>query len=123
MKISNQVTAILLGCCTLLLAGCGPSHQARQKVEDFMKDQMSLTGYDVVEWSEVKPTYFVSDSVLQVMRHAAVSEKQVRSGTQYAKPTSPLQMLRVKYAIDKDTLTKTFYLDDQMTAVVGFKNN
>lgn len=112
----------LMACCTLLLAACGQAHRNRQVVEDFMTSQMGLSDYDVVEWSEAKPTYFVSDSMMQVMRAQALQAKRVRPGVAYAAQTSPLQMLRVKYAQGRDTVTQTFYLNRSLDGVVGFKD-
>lgn len=89
-------------------------------VEDFMKSGLGLTDYDVVEWSRVDSTFFVSDSVLQAMRSQAAT--QVR-GVSYVKATPKLLYLHVRYVQGNDTLRKTFYFDDTMSGIVGFKDN
>ncbi len=59
----RTLTRAAVACAALLLMGCGQDREARGMVEDFMKSGLQLTDYDVVEWSRVDSTFFVSDSV------------------------------------------------------------
>ena len=104
---------------TALLSGCGRGHEAKGLFKEFMTTPMGISDYDIVECSSLNSTFFVSDSMVYVMR------KQVAGKVKgsYAKPSSKLLYLNVKYAIGKDTVKQTFYLDDKLTGVVSIKNN
>ena len=53
------------------------------------------------------------------------SNKRFKPNMHYAEgPASKnLHFIRVKYRVDKDTVYQTFYLDEQQTRVVAFKEN
>lgn len=102
-----------------LLTGCGQSHEAKGLAKKFMATQMGISDYDVVQWGPLDSTFFVSDSMVNVMRQQM--DGKITGG--YAKPSSKLFYLNVKYAIDKDTISQTFYFDDKMTGIVSLKNN
>ena len=102
-----------------LLTGCGQSHEARGLTKKFMATQMGISDYDVIQWGTLDSTFFVSDSMVSVMRQQMAGK--VKGG--YATPSSKLLYLNVKYAIDKDTIKQTFYFDDKMTGVVSLKNS
>ncbi len=88
-----------------------------------MQSNMNLKDYDVVEWSDSQPTYFVSDSMLQVMHQDAEKEGLVQKNTHYTNRTEKLNFIRVKYAVDQDTVRRTFYLDELFSGVVAVKGN
>lgn len=101
-----------------LLVGCGQTHDAKTKVREFMDTQMQLADYDIVEWGRADSTFFVSDSMVQVMRANAAGKVKA----QYAKPTPKLLYIYVRYTSgDNDTVKQTFYLDDKMTGIVAYK--
>ncbi len=102
-----------------LLAGCGQGHEAKGLVKEFMTTQMGVGDYDVVQWGSIDSTFFVSDSMVAVMRQQMAGKVK----GDYTKPSAKLLYLNVKYAIDKDTVKQTFYFDDKLTGVVALKNN
>lgn len=105
----------------LLFAGCGQAHKNHTMIETFMESEMGLKDYDVVTWSEPKSTFFVSDSMLQVIRKKAEREALVKRGVNYTASTEKLNFIQVKYVLGRDTLRSTFYLDDKLTGVVAVK--
>jgi hypothetical protein len=107
----------------ILLSGCGQEHEIKTIVKDFMKDNMTLDDHKVIEWSKVGDTYFVSDSIIQVMHTHAEQDKLVKPNTSYMPRTEKLYFIQVKYAVSQDTIKQTFYLDDQMSGVVCFKKD
>ena len=114
-KCCLAVMALLI----VLLAGCGQGHEAKSLVKTFMTSQMGIRDYDVVQWGQLDSTFFVTDSMVNVMRHQATNKVK----GEYAKPSPKLLYINVKYAIDKDTIKQTFYLNDKLTGVVSFKSN
>ena len=74
---------------------------------------------------DLSTTKFVTDSMCQEMRAKMASNKRFKSNMHYAEgPASKnLHFIRVKYRVDKDTVYQTFYLDEQQTRVVAFKEN
>lgn len=105
----------------ILLSGCGQEHEIKTVVKDFMKDNMILDDYKILEWSKLGDTYFVSDSIIQVMRTDAEQNKLVNPGTNYTPRTEKLHFIQVKYAVYQDTIKQTFYLDSLNSGVVCFK--
>jgi hypothetical protein len=107
----------------ILLSGCGQEHEIKTVVKDFMKTNMTLDDYKIIGWSKLGETYFVSDSIIQVMRTNAEQNKLVKPNTEYTPRTEKLYFIQVKYAMSQDTIKQTFYLNDPSSGVVCFKNN
>lgn len=104
-----------------LFSGCGQSHDAKNMVKEFMTTQMGIADYDVVQWGRLDSTFFVSDSMVRVMRNNALAK--VKEPSAYAKPSQKLLYLNVRYAIGDDTIKQTFYLNDKLTGIVSYKEN
>ena len=102
-----------------LLTGCGQTHDAKNKVREFMDTQMHMDDYDIVEWGRADSTFFVSDSMVRVMQTKTAAKVKAH----YAKPTQKLLYIKVKYVLQNDTVRQTFYLDDKMTGVVAYKQD
>lgn len=104
-----------------VMAGCGQSHHAQGVVKKFMKEQMGVDDYDAIAWSNIDSTFHVSDSMLNAMQLTAEHQKVTRKGTVYQPRTEKLHIITLEYRQGKDTLMRTFYLDDKMQGVVGVK--
>lgn len=107
----------------LALVSCDQSHDVKDHVKAFMEKDMGLTDYDIIAWSNVDSAFHVSDSMLNVMHSNAAKDKVVKGNPQYAKHTDKLNIITVKYAVGKDTLMNTFYLDDKLQGIVGVKKD
>ena len=105
------------------LVGCGQDHKPRTLVKDFMEEHMGLGDADIVEWSAARPAYRVSAATIQAMRHDAERTGLVGKGTKYAPMTDTTSFIQVRYAVDTDTVSRTFYLDAGQTGVVGVKGD
>ena len=109
---------------SVLLSGCGQGYKVHKLVENFLEQQMNVAGYDVVEWGKIDSTFRVSSDVLAQMRHQG--NLLIKRTLPYQAPTNKLNYITVKYVKTgavQDTVSQTFYLNDQMTGVVAFKNN
>ena len=109
--------------CVTIVASCGKGHDAKGHVKKFMTEQMGLDDYDVIAWSNIDSTSHVKDSMLQVMHQTSLKDKLVKKGTTYQPRTEKLNLITVRYKIDNDTLTSTFYLDDKLSGIVGVKGD
>ena len=88
-----------------VFSSCGNSYTAKGHVKDFMSEKMALTDVDYIAWSNIDSTLHLTDSI------------------KYQPRTAKLNMITLKYAIKKDTLNATFYLDDKFAGIVGVKSN
>lgn len=114
---------LALALSATLFVGCGQNGKSHAVIEEFMEDSMTLDDYDIVGWGNLGTTHFVSDSALDMMRAQAAASGLVKKEVSYTPRTGILNFIQVKYATGKDTIRQTFYLDEQLTGVVGFKNN
>lgn len=119
--MSKTAKLLFMAFSVQFLLSCGEGHESKAIVKDFMKRQMSLDDYDIIRWSELKDTYFVSDSMVNVLRKNAELAGKTKQGVKYAAPTDRLRFIQVDYTIDEDTVQQTFYLDDHFRGVVCFK--
>ena len=106
-----------------VVSSCGDSQTAKSRAKEFMEGQMAQSDVDYITWSTLDSTKHLTDSALQVMRATAVKSRLVKPGTTYQRHTSKLNFISLRYAIGKDTLMATFYLDDKLTGIVGVKAN
>lgn len=106
-----------------VLSSCGNSYTAKGHVKDFMSEKMALTDVDYIAWSDIDSTLHLTDSMLEAMHKRAVASRLVKGQVGYQPRTPKLNMITLKYAVKKDTLNATFYLDDKLAGIVGVKAN
>lgn len=106
-----------------VLSSCGNSYTAKGHVKDFMSEKMALTDVDYIAWSDIDSTLHLTDSMLEAMHKRAVASRLVKGQVGYQPRTAKLNMISLKYAVKKDTLMATFYLDDKFAGIVGVKSN
>ncbi len=104
-----------------VFSSCGNSYTAKGHVKDFMSEQMALSDVDYIAWSNVDSTLHLTDSMLEAMHNRALTSRLVKGKVGYRARTPKLNMITLKYAVKKDTLMATFYLDDKLTGIVGVK--
>ena len=107
-----------------LLTGCGQGYKTHKTVEDFLENQMQITQYKIIEWGKIDSKFRISSDVLAVLRRQG--KIQFKRDFSYCVPSAKLNFLTVKYVKDaniKDTVSQTFYINDQLTGVVAFKQN
>lgn len=124
----HMLNTLAIGACVAFatmtaFSSCGDSHTAKSCAKEFMEGQMARADVDYITWSPLDSTKHLTDSALQVMRATAKKTRLVKPGTTYQAPTAKLNFISLRYAIDKDTLMATFYLDDKLTGIVGVKAN
>lgn len=108
---------------TVGVSSCGDGHTAKTHAQEFMEGQMTQADIDYIAWSQLDSTKHLTTSALQAMRATAEKSRLVKPGTKYQQPTAKLNFISLRYAVDKDTLMATFYLDDKLTGIVGVKAN
>lgn len=111
---------------TLLLIGCDAEKSTAKKlVKDFLKENLVNNDFKVMSFSALDSTKHITDSVFKVMRAEAEQDKAFKKDIQFAEgpKTKKLYYIRIKYRLDNDTCLQTFYLDDQLTRVVSFRNH
>ena len=113
----------LIALLAIVFTSCGQAYKTHRLVKDFMTQDMHLIDFDVVQWSDIRPALFVTDSALQAIHSRAEKTQLVRKDLKYAPRTRRLNFIHVTYALGQDTVKQTFYLDDKMEGIVGVKGN
>ena len=123
-KMKVAIAALLIA--VMAFSSCNKEQSTAQKlVKEFLKENLVNEDFKVMYYYDLSTTKFITDSVCQAMRAKMANNKLFKSDIRYAEgPTSKnLHFIRVKYRVDKDTVFQTFYLDEQQTRIVAFKEN
>ena len=119
----NSRAYILIGvvACMLLFASCGQQYKAEQTAKAFVEENMEqpekITDRD---FADIGTTRHISDSLITVMRQRGA--EGFKKGIKYGEiPQGDLIYLRMQYVKDGDTLSNTFYLDENLASIVAFK--
>ena len=123
-KTKVVITAMLVA--VMAFSSCDKEKSAaKELVKEFLKENLVSEDHKVLYCYDLSTTKFVTDSMCQEMRAKMANNKRFKSNMHYAEgPASKnLHFIRVKYRVDKDTIYQTFYLDEQQTRVVAFKEN
>ena len=107
----------------LFLVSCGQKQQAKSTDKDFVKTNFATTDYRFKDFGKLDSTRYVTDSIIEVMKIRAASDKTFRKDASYGRRVAKEQLkyLPVKMKIaDKDTVL-TFYLTNKLTQVVAVK--
>lgn len=113
------LTALFIGCCLTVLTGCN-DNPAKEVTKQFLASNLKQPDFDIIDCSSVDSTTRVSSAAISDMRRATAG--RWKGSVKYAAPTSMLRYINVSYVVDKDTLHQTFYLNDDMTKIVGVKD-
>lgn len=111
---------------TMLLTGCNVEQSTAKKlVKVFLEENLVNNDFKVMSFSALDSTKHITDSVFKVMRAEAAQDKAFKKDIQFAEgpKTKKLYFIRIKYKLENDTCLQTFYLDDQLTRVVSFRNH
>ena len=80
MNRTLKTTLLPLMALPFLFAGCGERHEARSLAQDFMEEHMPMQDYEVVRWSRLDSTFFVTPVALKAMhaecRGRALEDRQ-----------------------------------------------
>ena len=123
-KMKVAIAALLVA--VMAFSSCNKEQSTAQKlVKEFLKENLVNEDFKVMYYYDLSTTKFITDSVCQAMRAKMANNKLFKSDIHYAEgPMSKnLHFIRVKYRVDKDTVFQTFYLDEQQTRIVAFKEN
>ena len=113
---SRAYNIIGIVACLLLFASCGQQYKAEQTAKAFIEENMEqpeqITDRD---FADIGTTRHISDSLITVMRQRGAE------GFKKNIPQGDLIYLRMQYVKDGDTLSNTFYLDEELASIVAFK--
>ena len=113
---------IIIGILALLLfTACGQQYQAKSLVKDFVKEH-ATEELNITDFSDLDSTRVISDSLLQAIQQNAANDPLFKDvDFSAAKATSTLLYIRMRYQKDTLELSKTFYFDKDLSAVIAFK--
>ena len=111
---------------SLLFASCGPQAEAENLVKEFMEQNLreGLTPSSV-HFTGIDSTHAMTDSIVINLRQLARQAKRYRPDLKYA-PDAPFKKLivtRVRYELDDQECSDTYYLDMALSRIVAFKEN
>ena len=105
-----------------MFTSCGQKHKAETVVGDFIeayaKDPDAIRKRDFVRFDSTK---VIGDSLVKVMQTREHELFKQPIPYPVASAGRMLYLVRMNYVYDHDTLTQTFYIDEQMEHVVAFK--
>lgn len=122
----KRLIYIIIGVAPLLFASCGPQADAEELVEQFMEQNMREgLKPSSVHFTDIDSTHAMTDSIVVSLRQLARQARRYRSDLKYApdEPFRKLMVTRVKYELDDQEVSDTYYLDMALTRVVAFKEN
>ena len=113
---------IILGIMALLLfTACGQQYQAKSLVKDFIKEH-ATEEFNISDFSDLDSTRVISDSLFQAMQQKAANDPMFKDvDFSDVKATSTLLYIRMRYQKDTLELSKTFYFDKDLSAIIAFK--
>lgn len=110
----------------LLAVSCGRQHDAESLVKDFMQENMhNYSAISAVNFKKMDSTRYLKDSIITKIRKTAETAALYKKGIKYNDntPGKKLIVLRVEYKVDDNEHSDTYYLNDELTHIVAFKNN
>lgn len=117
---------IIIGVSLLLFASCGPQADAEDLVEDFMEKNIK-EGLKPrsLHFTDIDSTHAITDAVVINLRQQAKQAARYQGDIKYApdEPFHKLIVTRVRYRLDDEECSDTYYLDMALTRVVAFKEN
>lgn len=122
----KRLIYIIIGVAPLLFASCGPQAEAEDLVEEFMEQNMREgLKPSSVHFTDIDSTHAMTDSIVVNLRQLARQTKRYRPDLKYApdQPFKKLMVTRVRYELDDQEVSDTYYLDMALTRVVAFKEN
>ena len=118
---------IIIGIAALLLfTSCGPQAEAEELVEQFMEQNLR-EGLEPssLHFTDIDSTHAMTDSAIVSLRQLAKQGTRYQGAIKYApdEPFKKLIVTRVRYELDNQECSDTYYLDMNLTRVVAFKEN
>lgn len=115
----RAVGTMLLTIGLLCLVGC-KGNPVKEVAHDFLTQNLKTADFDIIDCSEVDSTTRVTSSAISTMRKTTAS--MWKANVHYAAPTPQLRYAKLSFVQGKDTIHQIFYLNNDMTGVVGVKN-
>ena len=117
---------IIIGVSLLLFTSCGPQADAESLVKDFMEKNIKEgLKPKSLHFTDIDSTHAITDSIVISLRQQAKQAARYQGDIKYDsdEPFHKLIITRVKYRLDDEECSDTYYLDMALTRVVAFKEN
>lgn len=124
MKLTR--TAIVAFCAMMAISSCGGSrNNAERIIKEFLKENLAEGDYKYIDFSDLDSTFYVNDSIVTAMRQISDTTSVFKKGIKYAEGQNSRKkhFIHVSYRVGEKKVKQTFYLDDQLTRVISFKND
>ncbi|MCD8298115.1 MAG: hypothetical protein LUC88_11135 [Prevotella sp.] len=120
----NILRTVIICLLPLMLFSCMKQRKAESVVKDFLNENLTESNYSV-SFSKIDSTAYVNVNTINIMKEVAKRNKAFKKNINYGinKRKGKLVYTKAMIYIGKDTLKQTFYLDNDITNVVGFKEN
>ena len=119
-------TAVIVVVAMMALSSCnGPKNDAERVIKDFLKENLVDGDFKYLDFSDIDSTFYVNDSIVKAMRVIHDTTSVFKKGIKYAEgqDTRKKHFVHVHYRVGEKKIRQTFYLDDQLTRVLSFKND
>ena len=120
------MTAVIAFVVVMAIASCGGSkNDAERLVKDFLKENLVEPDYKYIDFSDLDSTFYVNDSIVKAMREINDTTSVFKKGIKYAEgqDSRKKHFIHVSYRMGEKKVKQTFYLDDQLTRILSFKND
>lgn len=129
MKKMKMMFVMALG-LVLMFTSCGDQHKAQSLVKDFLDENLVDQDCSYERFTRLTPTAMINFEQMKAMRQNVSKLPYVKNNIDYNDTAYPdtLLYLRATYKLTdnqgkKQEVTQTFYLDKDLTRVIGFKEN
>ena len=119
-------TAVIAVLAVMAISSCGgPKNDAERLIKDFLKENLVDGDFKYLDFSDLDSTFYVSDSIVKAMRVTHDTTSVFKKGIKYVEgpDTRKKHFIHVHYRVGEKKIRQTFYLDDQLTRVLSFKND
>ncbi len=127
--MSKKHIIIILFAITLF-ASCGEKQKAQSAIENFLKENLVYSEYDIEDFSGIDSTAYVTEKAVAEMRKSVYQLKEFKKNMRFSDVDADKKLLymTVKYTTKgingKEMKHKlTFYLNREDMQIVSFKNN
>ena len=121
-----KIKQALLVPAMLVLASCGPQHQAESAVEEFLQNNIADNStLQISNYGDLDSTRYLNDSTISALQAQEEKSPIYNKGIKYAdrKETQMLMFIRVTYNVNGKEHHDTYYLNKEMTEVIAIKSN
>lgn len=118
----SAITAVAV----IAFVGCSSKKSPKAIVKNFIKENLVNNNISDKDFSDADSTFYVTDSAIAVMRENANKLAYYKKNIKYVNHNKKKKIIFItlKYTMSNEKKqSQTFYLDEEGTGVIAFKNN